>query len=145
MKKNVMMRVASVLLIAVLMSTCVISGTFAKYTTSETGSDSARVAKWGVTIDVTVDGAFATEYEATVTKNDESGSAIANTVVNVTDDGKNLVAPGTSGDLLENATISGTPEVAVNVKKVANLTLTGWEIDGAYYCPITITVDNTEL
>ncbi len=47
MKKNVMMRAASALGVAVLLSTCVISGTFAKYTTSATGSDTARVAKWG--------------------------------------------------------------------------------------------------
>ncbi len=47
MKKNVMMRAASALLVAVLLTTCAISGTFAKYTTSTTGSDSARVAYWG--------------------------------------------------------------------------------------------------
>ena len=47
MKKNTMMRIASCLLIAVLMTTCVISGTFAKYTTESTGNDDARVAHWG--------------------------------------------------------------------------------------------------
>ena len=47
MKKNTMMRIASVLLVAVLLSTCVISGTYAKYTSTVTTSDSARVAYWG--------------------------------------------------------------------------------------------------
>ncbi len=47
MKKNKMMRLASVLLVAVVLSTCAISGTFAKYTTSSTASDTARVAYWG--------------------------------------------------------------------------------------------------
>ncbi len=47
MKKNVMMRAASALLVAVLLTTCAISGTFAKYTTSTTGTDKARVAYWG--------------------------------------------------------------------------------------------------
>ena len=47
MKKNVMMRVASALLVAVLMTTCAISGTFAKYTTTASGKDAARVANWG--------------------------------------------------------------------------------------------------
>ena len=43
MKKNTMMRIASVLLVAVLLSTCAISGTFAKYTSQYTGSaDRAR-------------------------------------------------------------------------------------------------------
>lgn len=41
------MRAASGLLVAVLLSTCAISGTFAKYTTSVSSSDSARVATWG--------------------------------------------------------------------------------------------------
>lgn len=46
MKKNMIMRFASLLLVVTLLSTCAISGTFAKYTSSATGSDSARVAKW---------------------------------------------------------------------------------------------------
>lgn len=51
MKKNVMMRVASFLLVAVLISTSAISGTYAKYVTEGSGTDSARVAKWGVVIE----------------------------------------------------------------------------------------------
>lgn len=47
MKKNRMMRTAAVLLVAVLLTTSVISGTFAKYTTSASSEDSARVANWG--------------------------------------------------------------------------------------------------
>jgi len=47
MRKNKMMRAASGLLVATLLTTSVISGTFAKYTTSTTGTDSARVAYWG--------------------------------------------------------------------------------------------------
>ena len=62
MKKNKMMRLASILLVCVLLTTSVISGTFAKYTSSATGSDTARVAKWGwgdttVTLDL-FDGAY---------------------------------------------------------------------------------------
>ena len=48
MKKNKMMRIASVLLVAVLLSTCAVSGTFAKYTTQATGSSTATIAKWSV-------------------------------------------------------------------------------------------------
>ena len=47
MKKNRMMRLASILLVLVLMTTSVISGTFAKYTTSGNAYDQARVAYWG--------------------------------------------------------------------------------------------------
>ncbi len=50
MKKNKMMRLASVLLIAVMISTSAISGTYAKYVTSGYAEDNARVAKFGVAV-----------------------------------------------------------------------------------------------
>jgi hypothetical protein len=145
MKKNTMMRVASVLLVAVLLSTCAISGTFAKYVTSKESTDTARVAKFGVDLGVAVDGAFATEYDADVTVTDKDGAAIAKTVVASSTDQDNLVAPGTKGDLMASATIAGTPEVAVNVKQEATLVLTNWAVDGTYYCPLVITVDGAKF
>ena len=145
MKKNRMMRVASALLVAVLLTTCAISGTFAKYITEKESTDTARVAKFGVDLAVTVDGAFATEYDADTTANDEHGVAIAKTVVASSTDQDNLVAPGTKGDLMASATIAGTPEVAVNVKQEATLVLTGWEVNGTYYCPLVITVDGAKF
>ena len=145
MMKNKMMRIASVLLAAVLLSTCAISGTFAKYVTSKESTDTARVAKFGVDLGVIVDGAFATEYDADVTVTDKNGAAIAKTVVASSTDQDNLVAPGTKGDLMASATIAGTPEVAVNVKQEATLVLTGWELNGTYYCPLVITVDGTNF
>ena len=145
MKKNRMMRVASALMVAVLLSTCAISGTFAKYITEKESTDTARVAKFGVDLAVTVDGAFATEYDADTTANDEHGVAIAKTVVASSTDQDNLVAPGTKGDLMASATIAGTPEVAVNVKQEATLVLTNWAVEGTYYCPLVITVDGAEF
>ena len=48
MKKNIAMRLASGIMLASLLSTCVISGTFAKYTSSYTASDTATIAKWDI-------------------------------------------------------------------------------------------------
>ena len=145
MKKNKMMRIASVLLVAVLLTTSVISGTFAKYITEKESTDTARVAKFGVDLAVTVDGAFATEYDADTTATDKLGVAIAKTVVASSTDSDNLVAPGTNGDLMASATIEGTPEVAVNVKQEATLVLTNWAVEGTYYCPLVITVDGSKF
>ena len=142
MKKNTMMRLAAVMLMCVLLTTSVVGGTFAKYVTSDSDTDIARVAKWGVNVEVVVDGAFATEYNAKSAVNDHDGNAIVHTVVSA-DNNKNVLAPGTHGVLLKTATISGSPEVAVNVTKEATLTLTGWEVDGAYYCPLVITINGT--
>lgn len=46
MKNNKMMRIAAVILMMTLLTTCAISGTFAKYVSSASASDTARVAKW---------------------------------------------------------------------------------------------------
>ncbi len=64
MKKNKMMRIASAVAMATLLSTCVISGTFAKYTTSDSSTDTARVATWGFTntASINIDGLFNTAY-----------------------------------------------------------------------------------
>lgn len=111
MKKNVMMRVASVLLIAVMMTTCAISGTFAKYVTSAEGSDSARVAKWGVKVTAQGPSNFSNEYKTH--ENDFTGALSVKSI----DDAK-VVAPGTSSEDIDDDTvftITGTPEVATRV------------------------------
>ncbi len=81
MKKNTMMRVASILLVAVLLTTCAISGTFAKYVTTRTGGDDARVAYWGFDQEGTIAiELFKDKYDGTVDS----------------ENGDNVVAPGTS-------------------------------------------------
>jgi hypothetical protein len=111
MKKNTIMRIASVLMVATLITTCAISGTFAKYVTRAEGKDSARVAKWGVLL--TVDGgAFADKYAATDEAYLEDGG-VYSVVSSV--EGEQVVAPGTSAEeanLAYVATVKGTPEVA---------------------------------
>ena len=102
MKKNVMMRVASALLVAVLMTTCAISGTFAKYTTTATSNDSARVAYWGFQASNSMDltNLFLSTYEEGDVK-----SA----------DGKDVIAPGATGLAtfqFKYDETNGTPEVA---------------------------------
>ena len=107
MKKNVMMRLAAILLVCVLATTCSISGTFAKYVTKAEATDTARVAKWGIVLTVSGDDIFSTEYES------------GNKTVISSDDAR-LVAPGTKNDTGITFTLSGTPEVAF--KLTATLT-----------------------
>ena len=128
MKKNIAMRIAAFLFILTMISTCAFATTFAKYTTSGSASDEARVAKWGVEVTAAnAEALFASEYDGTVKSSDNA----------------DVVAPGTSGSLAD-FTVSGAPEVAVNVTYSAVLTLTGWTVDGNDYCPIVITVNGTE-
>ncbi len=104
MKKNTVMRVLSLILVLTLMSTCAISGTFAKYVTQAEGEDQARVAKWGIVLTMKDDGFFKSEYETDDTKGYTGLSVKA-------DNEDKLVAPGTSAGEFE-ATVKGTPEVA---------------------------------
>ena len=122
MMKNKAMRIAAGAGVTTLLTMSVISGSFAKYITSGTGTDSARAAKFGVT--VTANGTmFASEYA----KDDENVvGAIAKSVVSSGGEDDHVVAPGTKGELL-NATITGKPEVAVKVSYEPTLTLNGWE------------------
>lgn len=82
-----MMRLASVLLVCVLLTTSVIGGTFAKYTTSVDSEDKARVAYWGFqsSNDMDITGLFSDTYGTTVDSVGEGDAA---------DD---VIAPGTSG------------------------------------------------
>lgn len=109
--KNKMMRIASVLLVAALITTCAISGTFAKYVTKVEGTDSARVAKWGIVL--TVDGnAFAEKYAA---EDEAYLEAKGEFSVVSSEEGEKVVAPGTNSELVKDnyvATVKGTPEVA---------------------------------
>ena len=139
MKKNKFMRLASVMLMLCLITTCAISGTFAKYTTSAKAQDSARVAKWGITAVVTGDNAFLDDYEGT------AGAGV-NTVSSLGADGDSVVAPGTNG-VLSTAKIYGQSEVRTNVKVEVDLDLgNNWKLadPSIVYCPIVFTVNGTE-
>lgn len=109
--KNKMMRLASLLMVAVLLTTSVVSGTYAKYVTTGTGSDTARVAKWGVELAVT-SSLFDVEYDAKLPENGLS-------VQSKSDPKDNVIAPGTTGTATT-FTISGTPEVDVILKVTLN-------------------------
>lgn len=137
MKKNNAMRLASALLVLVLLTTSIVGGTFAKYTTTANSNDTARVAKWGVTVTATNDSVFKTTY----------GKDDANTNITQTVDSSNsdkVIAPGTSGNLTK-VTLSGSPEVAVKVSYTGTLTLVGWTIGTEFYCPLKITINTTTL
>lgn len=134
MKKNWTMRVALLIVALALITSCFVSGTYAKYVTSGSGSDMARVAKFGVTVTATGE-SFATTYA----KDDASFTLDANTVVSSNSD--KLVAPGTTKEVAA-VTLTGTPEVAVRVTNEATVTLEGWTLDGSTeYCPIVFTIN----
>ncbi len=136
MKKNKFMRLASVMLMLCLITTCAISGTFAKYTTSASAMDSARVAKWGVTVEMMAgETIFKEEYVGTDSNVTVDGEKV-DTSAEI-----DVVAPGTNGTL-STITIDGAPEVTVDVTTEITLDLGNkWTTTGSdVYCPIVFTV-----
>ena len=106
-KKNVLMRSAGLLLALVLVTSCFVGSTFAKYTTAADATESARVAKFGVEVSIS-GGAFETSY------NRDTATSIAKTVVS--SNGDKLAAPGTQDENAVTFTIKGAPETAVRVQ-----------------------------
>ena len=93
MKKNYMMRIASVLLVVVLLTTSIISGTLAKYTSSVEASAIATVAKWDIKVNnskISVSNPNIT-FDLFDTVKDSNGVGDESNVVS------KKIAPGTSG------------------------------------------------
>ncbi len=139
MKRNRMMRIASFLLLAVLATTCAISGTFAKYTSGFEASSSARVAKWDVELggtagDQTLNKEFTFDLFATVYDTvDDGGDGVADDETDV--DGA-LIAPGTWGSvsltLTNDSEVNATYTVAFTQTGVAVPVQFSTEKDGTY-------------
>lgn len=100
MKKSWTMRIAVVTLVLVLASACLVSGTFAKYTSKVEGSDNARVAAFK----------FGSDAVATFDLfNSEFDSDVLGTTSNVDADGDKLIAPGAQGNV--DWALTGSAEV----------------------------------
>ena len=132
-KKYSSLRIASILLMLVLITSCVISGTFAKYTTSGSSSDSARVAKWGVVVNATGDEVV---YDTIL----GAGNVNTKELDIVSSGSVNKIAPGTKGEFCK-FEISGQPEVSVKILYTVTIEMDGWDVDGVFYCPLAISVN----
>lgn len=105
MKKNKMMRISAVLLVMVILTMSVVSGTFAKYITRDSGSDEARVAKWGVELQV-IGNLYGDSYDDLIVLQDDASLAVQS--LNKSDD---VVAPGTKNVEGFTFSLNGQPEV----------------------------------
>lgn len=128
----------SVLLIALLLLLVAIIGfggyTLSKYITSKSTDSTARVAKWGFTVDADNSKLFGDQYKW---KDNTSGSTTDGTgtlTVKADTAGTNLVAPGTSGSMT--FSVKGKAEVLAKVEmKVA---------EGYHDIALKLTKDNTD-
>ncbi len=153
-------RIASLLLVLVLATSCFVGTTFAKYTAKAGTEDSARVAEWGVSVVYTKNGAddaFAATYGI------EDVNAPGTISLAVDAGAEDVVAPGTTG-AFGTFDVEGAPEVAVLVIKKMTVdlgdnwnvtpdasdpnyaTLAARAVDGkVFYCPITFVIDGNTV
>ena len=156
MKKNNMMRIASVLLVAVLLSTCVISGTFAKYTSAIKAEDSAIVAKFAVKAfgedavanDTATVEIFNTVYDTKGVDNFATATGVDDVEVrNAADDAAPIVAPGTWGKF--SYTLENESDVVVTYAVDYTIEEAGipllWSIDGTNWTDTLADVSATQI
>lgn len=150
MKKTKFLRLASVMLMLCLITTCAISGTFAKYVTTASSGDAARVAKWGMQIELLraetngFDNVYAKDADASF---NVTGNTVISNYTNPSPEyppetgHDNVLAPGTDGELAH-IVITGVPEVATRLTVEVNLDFNeNWkDSTSALYCPLVFTV-----
>jgi len=134
MKKNWVLRLGLLAMVLTLVTMPMVSSTYAKYVTEATGTDTARVAKWGVTI--TADSAGDGMFDLTYVKDDATFTLGPNSVIST----ENVVAPGTSGSYT--FTLAGIPEVAVRVSFGASSIKDNWLVSTKAYEPLNWTIYN---
>lgn len=115
------------LLMAVVMTAYSVSGTYAKYTSTFTGSDSARVAKWAFSINDTAATTNQMSFDLFKTINDtldgnsETDVAKKGETINGTEITDNLIAPGTKGSfaikLQNNSEVNAKYSIALAIAK----------------------------
>lgn len=111
-KQNKRKRGIGALLALTSITACLVAGTFAKYTTSGTATGAARVAKFGVEIEVEDKTSFSTSYDPSSDGAQEAGIYTKVTSSNT----DKVVAPGTGEKDAIIFKIKGTPESAVSLK-----------------------------
>ena len=94
-RSSMMVRLVAVLAVTMMFTMCFVGGTFAKYTSSATGTDSATVAKWSFKVgetDIATTDTFTFDLFKTI--KDSNGTADETDMSPV--DGT-IIAPGTRG------------------------------------------------
>ena len=141
MKKNLVMRIAAVVLMCTLVTACFASSTFAKYASQATATDTATVAKWSFEVEGTEIVTTSQSDKETVTVD------LINTILDTangeaeTDVAANKIAPGTKGafdfDLQNKSEVTAKYTIAITP------TLNGVPIK--FYSDAACTTEITDL
>ncbi len=90
-----MVRLVAVLAVTMMFTMCFVGGTFAKYTSSGTGTDTATVAKWDIRVngsEIATSNTFTFDLFQTITDSD-----LTSAETDIAPADGSIIAPGTSG------------------------------------------------
>lgn len=137
MKKNKMLFLGLITVFVAVLSLSLVSGTYAKYTSTATGSDTATVAQWAWVVEgANVPATNTFTFDLFNTIKDTDGSAETDVVA-----GK--VAPGTTGsfelDVTNNSEVTGKLSVVLVISHDCTDPLV------VSYQPIQYTISDSEL
>lgn len=117
-RSSMMVRLVAALVVVMMFTMCFVGGTFAKYISSATGTDSAKVAKWSIKVggtDIAKENTFTFDLFKTIKDSDRTNDE---TDIKYTDG--SIIAPGTSGSFA----IEIKNESEVTAKYAINYTVT---------------------
>ena len=130
-RSSMMVRLVAVLAVTMMFTMCFVGGTFAKYTSSATGTDSATVAKWSFKVgetDIATTDTFTFDLFKTIKDSDGINNE---TEMNPVDG--SIIAPGTQGSfdlVLTNASqVTGQYAIDYTVTNTGNIPVQ-FSVDG---------------
>lgn len=129
-KRSIMIRVMAVLSVVMMFTICFVGGTFAKYTSSGSNSDSATVAKWSFKVgetDIATSNSFTFDLFKTI---QDSNGTDNETDINPTDG--TIIAPGTQGSF---------ELVLKNVSQVNATYAIDYTVTNTNHIPVKFSVD----
>ena len=94
-RSSMMVRLVAALAVTMMFTMCFVGGTFAKYTSSGTGTDTATVAKWDIRVngsEIATSDTFTFDLFQTITDSD-----LTSAETDIAPADGSIIAPGTSG------------------------------------------------
>lgn len=136
-RSSMMVRLVAVLAVTMMFTMCFVGGTFAKYTSSATGTDNANVAKWDIRVngsEIATSDTFTFDLFQTITDSD-----LTSAETDIAPADGSIIAPGTSGKFsiaIQNLSqVNATYSIDYTVTNTGNIPVefstngTDWQTD----------------
>ena len=130
-RSSMMVRLVAALAVTMMFTMCLVGGTFAKYTSSGTGTDTATVAKWSFKVgekDIATNDTFTFDLFKTI--KDSNGN---DNETDISPDDGTIIAPGTQGSF---------NLVLTNASQVTAQYAIDYTVTNTSHIPVQFSVDN---